>query len=149
MTILDPKTWQARTKRGLLTPRSSELTTIDNALVDYQKTPTHKTLLALSSATEAWKKKKGVNWSNSVRNTDGAVQELIDAINKLLGPGGMQAGNLAQAAVAKQLVAPAPVAPYATLTDDNLVSQFANHVLDCFRNHWNTGQPAASGNKLM
>jgi len=101
--------WMSRTKKGLLTTRSSELKAIDRALQKVHATPNGANLSELRAKIAAWKQTK-TDWKTSVRNTDpqGAhpVQELVDAVGS---------------------DPPAPATPGSqTLTDRNHVKNFSN-----------------------
>jgi hypothetical protein len=147
MAILDRGEWKRRTKRGLLTPRSSELEAIDRAMATYYDHPGIKALTTIKEALDAWIAKKGVNWSDSTRNTNGAVDELKQAVESRLGGG--KGGGLMKEAKKIVLDAPPPVAKYPTMTDDLLLTEFAQHALSCFKNHWNKSQPVTTGQKLL
>lgn len=73
--------WMERTKRGLFKPRSKELMAVDE---EFRKIETLKDvgqMTALRKALDNWKKSKGPTWRTSIRNHDGAVEELDSLIN--------------------------------------------------------------------
>ncbi|WP_293002741.1 M35 family metallo-endopeptidase [Nevskia sp.] len=78
--IMSYDEWMRRTRRGLTKPRSDELRRVDTALKAYSTSRGDPgTLEALSAAVAAWQQSKD-DLFKSVRNTDGAVTELVDGI---------------------------------------------------------------------
>ncbi len=85
MAITTYAIWMQETKAGPLTPRSTELKAIDQALQQYEtQGRTTKELIHLKKTLEAWIKAKGAAWKTSVRNQKGAVEKLRTEINALL-----------------------------------------------------------------
>lgn len=80
MPLMSYEQWMKRTKRGLTKPRSAELRRVDIALKAYSSSRGDPgTLAALSAAVAAWQQSKD-DLFQSVRNSDGAVTELVDGI---------------------------------------------------------------------
>jgi hypothetical protein len=145
MPMLDHADWMAATKRGPLMPRSTELKAIDKAIEAYKLGKTPANLTKIKTALDAWIKKKGNNWKNSERNSDGAVEALQTELNqKMATP-----GSIAKAAVGVVLKPKAPVPKYATMTDDVLVTRYTTHAKDCFKNHWDKTKAVQTGTKML
>lgn len=73
--------WMERTNRGLLKPRSVELKAVD---AEFKKVVVLKDisqLAALRKALDNWKKSQGPMWRASIRNHEGAVDELDALVN--------------------------------------------------------------------
>ncbi|SFD74786.1 hypothetical protein [Pseudoalteromonas denitrificans] len=82
LELMEYNLWLQRTKAGITKPRSSALKNIDNKLKNYHlqgRTP--KLRVEVSTAIEVWQEEKGATWKSSVRNTNGAVVDLIKQIN--------------------------------------------------------------------
>lgn len=82
--MMDYAQWKAETKRGLFTPRSSKLVTLDKAFARYSKSKTTPNLIALAKALRAWIDSKA-NWKQSTRNSKmirgkGTVERLVDQL---------------------------------------------------------------------
>jgi hypothetical protein len=60
--------WIKDTSANVLTPRSSKLKAVDEAIQQYEKTKTEKDLWRVKNAFEDWKRDHGSNWETSVRN---------------------------------------------------------------------------------
>ena len=75
--IMSIDAWMKETKRGLLTPRSKELTAIDDALKAYHVT---HNLELLRTSIEKWMKSKGSGWRKSTRNSKGTVSKLYKQV---------------------------------------------------------------------
>lgn len=71
------KTWKAETKRGLTSPRSSALKTLDDAFEEYDKDKGVKKKTVLVNALVAWMDTKGKDWAQSIRNSKGTVEQLL------------------------------------------------------------------------
>jgi len=81
LELMEYKLWIERTKAGITKPRSSALKNVDGKLMAYHtggKTETSKK--AVGVALEAWKVEKGASWKNSIRNSNGAVNDLTRQI---------------------------------------------------------------------
>jgi len=78
--IMTKDTWMKETKRGLFTPRSEELTNIDDALKDYHKVRNPINLGLLKKSIEDWMKSKGSGWRKSTRNSKGTVAKLYKQV---------------------------------------------------------------------
>jgi len=78
-TIMSYDMWMRRTRRGVTRPRSEELRAVDYALRNYSNAPSSATYGLLASAMDMWKATKE-DPERSIRNTDGAVTELIQGI---------------------------------------------------------------------
>ncbi len=74
--IMSKSIWMKETKRGLLTPRSKQLTAIDNALEAYHGSQNPINLGLLRKMIENWMKSKGSSWRKSTRNSKGTVSQL-------------------------------------------------------------------------
>lgn len=77
LELMEYDLWIKRTKAGIGKPRSRALKKIDQCLKDFHtrgKTPTQRNNLVL--AIDAWKQEKGAGWRNSIRNKNGAVNDL-------------------------------------------------------------------------
>mgnify|MGYP006910205485 FL=1 len=73
--------WIERTKAGITKPRSSELKAVDTKLKAYHaggKTVNLRNEVGV--VLDAWKKVKGPAWTNSIRNSNGAVNDLSKQI---------------------------------------------------------------------
>jgi len=76
--------WMERTRRGLMTPRSTRLKAIDGALLSYGNKKTLNNQNLLFKAVRDWVKGKGTNWKASTRNSKieragmGTVEALLD-----------------------------------------------------------------------
>ena len=73
--------WIERTKAGITKPRSSALKNVDAKLKAYHvggKTDLLREQVGV--ALEAWKKEKGPSWKTSIRNSNGAVNDLSKQI---------------------------------------------------------------------
>ena len=82
LELMEYSLWLQRTKSGINKPRSSELKNIDNKLKHYHlHGKTQNLRLEVSTAIAVWQEKKGHTWKNSIRNTNGAVVDLIKQIN--------------------------------------------------------------------
>jgi len=81
MPIPTYKDWMSRTKRGLLTPRSTELGRLDKALEVYDKTKSEADKQTLTARLDDWIKTKGDGWKQSTRNQDHVVEELYAALH--------------------------------------------------------------------
>jgi len=69
--------WIERTKAGITKPRSSALKAIDEKLKAYHAGGKAGLLInEVGVALDAWKKEKGASWKNSIRNSNGAVNDL-------------------------------------------------------------------------
>jgi len=69
--------WIERTKAGITKPRSSALKNVDKALQAYHAGGQSQHLInEVGAALEVWKKEKGTAWKNSIRNSNGAVNDL-------------------------------------------------------------------------
>lgn len=90
--------WMERTSRGraFLKPRSPELKRVDEEFKKLRILKGPGEMTALRLALEAWKKSQGPQWRSSIRNHDGAVEEL----DKL---GNANVGVFNQAAIASVL----------------------------------------------
>jgi len=82
--------WIKRTAAGLNKPRSSLLKNLDKKLKAYHNGGSgpilnaHMPMLARNEVGKAlteWKENKGVTWKNSIRNINGAVEDLTKQIN--------------------------------------------------------------------
>jgi len=89
LQLMDYDLWITRTQAGFTKPRSSELKNIDAKLKLHHTTgsgPILNARLPLLSRTEVgkalatWKENKGVTWKNSIRNVNGAVEDLTRQI---------------------------------------------------------------------
>ena len=101
----------------------------------------------MKNALDKWIAKKGGAWKQSTRNSDGAVEALQSELAKALGAN--NPAMLAQAARQVRLRPVPVVARYTTMTDDDQVTAYTDHVKNVFRNHWNTAQPQQTGNKML
>ena len=73
------------TKAGPLTPRSSELKAIDEALRRYETEGKGvKLLINLKKALDGWIRAKGPGWRTSVRNKNRVMENLVSAVDALL-----------------------------------------------------------------
>ncbi|WP_281558351.1 hypothetical protein [Thalassomonas sp. RHCl1] len=82
LELMEYALWMQRTKAGINKPRSSALKNIDNKLKCYHlrgRSPALRQEVA--TAVDIWQQEKGVAWKNSIRNTNGAVSDLIKQIN--------------------------------------------------------------------
>jgi len=153
--MLDYDEWKKVTKRGPLTPRSSKLKDLDKALKGCKAVKNAATLRPVETALNAWIAKKGVNWKQSTRNSDGAVEALQALlIQKLapfggVNPGGVNRGTMARGAQRVSLRALPAVAHYHTMTDDAQVTIYTDGVKTCFRNHWDITQPVQTGTHML
>lgn len=84
MPIMKHSEWMAATRRGLLTPRSAHLVAIDDALAQYERTKAALDLKSLKKAVGAWCGSKGPAWKSSTRNSKGAVEQLVQQVDKAL-----------------------------------------------------------------
>lgn len=83
MAIMSYDTWMRRTKRGLTKPRSAGLRLLDQALKAYTETRGDAAAFdALCAAAVAWQNSKDDAFK-SIRNKDGAVDELMNGIIEL------------------------------------------------------------------
>ncbi len=82
--------WLKRTEAGLCKPRSSQLKNIDQKLKAHHNGGAGPILNArmpllsrneVGKALDAWKETKGVTWKNSIRNINGAVEDLTKQLN--------------------------------------------------------------------
>ena len=73
--------WMERTERGLFKPRSAELKAVDAEFKKIGSLKDINQLTALRKAFDTWKKSQGPMWRGSIRNHDGAVDELEGLIN--------------------------------------------------------------------
>ena len=89
LQLMEYDLWITRTQAGFNKPRSTELKNIDEKLRLHHTTgsgPILNARLPLLSRTEvgkalaAWKENKGVTWKNSIRNVNGAVEDLTRQI---------------------------------------------------------------------
>ena len=133
--VMSYEDWMRDTKRGLFTPRSSELGAIDTALHQYDTGgKTRPKLVDLKTALDAWIREKGAGWRNSTRNNTGTVETLVNQVNALLGPGG---GIVVPARPA--LRPPPPVRAAGTsLTTPGLVAQYCQTVKAQVHVPWTT-----------
>jgi hypothetical protein len=93
MPLMSSQHWKDQTKRGLFTPRSKSLETIDSAFVAYEdakkRGQTTKALTDLFNALIAWIGKKGNDWRSSTRNSKieaggkGTVETLLNQLIEL------------------------------------------------------------------
>lgn len=90
LQLMEYDLWIKRTEAGLNKPRSRELKKIDEKLKAHHLTGgdalLKKRLPMLSrnevgKALQEWKDSKGATWKNSVRNINGAVEDLTKQIN--------------------------------------------------------------------
>jgi len=73
------------TKAGPLTPRSTELKAIDEALRHYDAEGKGvKPLINLKKAIDAWIRAKGPGWRTSERNKNRAMENLVSGVDALL-----------------------------------------------------------------
>ncbi len=84
MPIMTHAQWMAATRRGLLKPRSAQLVAIDDALAQYERTKAAPDLKSLKKALGAWCGSKGPAWKSSTRNSGGAVEQLVQQVDKEL-----------------------------------------------------------------
>ena len=75
--------WIQDTSANILTPRSSRLKAVDEAIQQYEKTKNEKDLWRIKNAFEDWKRDQGSGWETSVRNRAKAVTNLNAALNKV------------------------------------------------------------------
>src|SRR5271167_1166235 len=75
--------WIKDTSANVLTPRSSKLKAVDEAIQQYEKTKAEKDLWRVKNAFEDWKRDHGSNWETSVRNRTQAATKLNTALSKL------------------------------------------------------------------
>lgn len=75
--------WIKDTSANILTPRSSKLKAVDDAIQQYEKTKAEKDLWRVKNAFEDWKRDHGSNWETSVRNRTQAATKLNTALSKL------------------------------------------------------------------
>lgn len=73
--------WMERTSRGKLKPRSSKLRKVDSELRMVANIRDISQLSTLRKALNDWKADQGPFWRQSIRNHDGAVEELDALIN--------------------------------------------------------------------
>lgn len=73
--------WMERTNRGLFKPRSTALRLVDSELRRLSELNEMSRMPALREALNQWKTSHGVNWKDSIRNHDGAVEELDKLVN--------------------------------------------------------------------
>ena len=78
--IMSKNIWMKETKRGLLTPRSKQLTAIDDALEAYHGSQNPVNLGLLRKIIENWMKSKGSGWRKSTRNSRGTVSKLYKQV---------------------------------------------------------------------
>jgi hypothetical protein len=78
--IMSKNIWMKETKRGLLTPRSKQLTAIDDALDAYHGSQNPINLGLLRKMIENWMKSKGSGWRKSTRNSRGTVSKLYKQV---------------------------------------------------------------------
>lgn len=71
------KTWKSETKRGITSPRSKALQTLDDAFEDYDKDKKFTKKKVLVDALIAWMGTKGDDWKDSIRNSKGTVSQLL------------------------------------------------------------------------
>jgi len=133
--VMSYEEWMRDTKRGLFTPRSSELGAIDTALQEYDTGgKTRRKLIDLKTALDAWIRKKGAGWKDSTRNKTGTLETLVNQVSALLGPGG---GIVVPARPA--LRPPPPVRAAGTsLTTAGLVTQYCQAVKAQVHVPWTT-----------
>ena len=83
MSIPGYAQWIQDTSANILTPRSSKLKAVDEAIQQYEKTKNEKDLWRIKNAFEDWKRDQGSGWETSVRNRTKAVTKLNAALNKV------------------------------------------------------------------
>ena len=74
--------WIKDTSANVLTPRSSRLKAVDDAIQQYEKTKNDKDLWRIKNTFEDWKRDQGSGWESSVRNRAKAVTNLNAALEK-------------------------------------------------------------------
>jgi hypothetical protein len=87
--MISYKDWMDGTKRGILTPRSSQLKAIDTALKAYEdQGRTIASLKAVAEKLRVWIQFKGGGdkWRQSTRNSNGTVARLYNDLAQALGP---------------------------------------------------------------
>jgi hypothetical protein len=143
VTIMSYDTWMSETKRGILTPRSTELKAIDTALQNYTNGRNRVKLQALRRALDAWIAAKGAGWRISARNRNGTVETLNTQVNAALGPGVSATTASALLRQVDELTAPAPTRlPGTSLSTDALVRTYCQAVKDSVHTPWITLTPA-------
>lgn len=83
MSIPGYAQWIQDTSAGILTPRSSKLKVVDEAIQQYEKTKIEKDLWRIKNAFEDWKREQGSGWETSVRNRTKAVTKLNATLDKV------------------------------------------------------------------
>jgi hypothetical protein len=74
--------WIKDTSANILTPRSSRLKAVDDAIEQYERTKNEKDLWRIKNAFEDWKREQGIGWESSVRNRAKAVTNLNTELDK-------------------------------------------------------------------
>lgn len=76
MAIPSKSKWLEETSRNLFRPRSPELKLVDEAIGQYERSPTPAALGKIKLAFEAWKRAKGPGWHANERNRSFAMTQL-------------------------------------------------------------------------
>jgi hypothetical protein len=132
MPIMSCAEWSRDTKRFWF-KRSDELTELDDALEEYHaptQTARQKrdSLRALKNAFDNWTSGKTNAGIDSVRNHRNAVEHLGDQIDEEMMRGGQMLANTGRTALRRHRVAPSATATGNTMTDDAMVSAFADRI---------------------
>ncbi len=83
MSIPSYAQWIQDTSANILTPRSSKLKAVDEAIQQYEKTKNQKDIWRIKNAFEDWKREQGAGWQTSVRNRTQAVTKLNTVLDKV------------------------------------------------------------------
>jgi hypothetical protein len=76
MAIPTKAKWLEETSRNLFRPRSPELKLVDEAICQYERSPTPAAMGKIKLAFEAWKRAKGPAWYANERNRTFAMTQL-------------------------------------------------------------------------
>lgn len=85
MPIPSYKEWITETKAGVFKTRSTKLKELDKALEDYWKAPGPGGEWTLKKKLKEWMETKD-EWTDSIRNKKGAIEQLRAALGVTLGP---------------------------------------------------------------
>lgn len=75
--------WLEKTGRNIFRPRSAELKLVDQAIGQYERSPSPAAMGKIKLAFEAWKRAKGPGWADNERNRHQALTELDAALRSV------------------------------------------------------------------
>lgn len=83
MAIPTQAQWLEKTSRNIFRPRSAELKLVDQAIGQYERSPSPAAMGKIKLAFEAWKRAKGPGWADNERNRHQALTELDAALRSV------------------------------------------------------------------